>query len=101
MKTTPLDKILNKLFDTTKKLLKSSNEHDAINDLCAVSIDSINSAYELGKAEANLENNLLLQAFTRVEVIGKDGREFSKLLTSSEYTISMQDDGKTIKLFEE
>ena len=38
---------------------------------------------------------------TRVEVIGKKGREFSKLLTDSVYEISIQDAGRTIKLFEE
>jgi hypothetical protein len=36
----------------------------------------------------------------RVEVIGKDGRDFVKLLENGHYEISMQDDGKTIKLFE-
>lgn len=37
---------------------------------------------------------------TRVEIIGKNGREFSKWLENSYYEISMQDDNKTIKLFE-
>ena len=37
---------------------------------------------------------------TRVEVVGRNGREFSKLLKSSFYEVSIQDDGKTIKLFE-
>lgn len=37
---------------------------------------------------------------TRVEVIGLEGREFSKWLKDSNYEISIQDDGRTIKLFE-
>lgn len=37
---------------------------------------------------------------TRVEVIGKGGREFTKWLNDSHYEISIQDDGQTIKLFE-
>jgi hypothetical protein len=37
---------------------------------------------------------------SRVEVIGKDGREFVKILKNSVYRISKQDDGKTLKLFE-
>lgn len=38
---------------------------------------------------------------TRVEVILKSGRAYSKWLTNTHFTISIQDDGKTIKLFEE
>lgn len=38
---------------------------------------------------------------TRVEVIGRNGREFSKTLNDSFYKISIQDDGKTLKLFED
>lgn len=37
---------------------------------------------------------------TRVEVIGKNGREFTKLLKDGHYELSLQDDGKTIKIFE-
>ena len=37
---------------------------------------------------------------SRVEVIGKNGREFVKMLENGHYEISIQDDGKTIKLFE-
>lgn len=37
---------------------------------------------------------------TRVEIIGKNGREFSKMLDNSFYEISMQDDGRTLKIFE-
>lgn len=37
---------------------------------------------------------------TRVEIVGRNGREFSKILNDSFYEVSMQDDGKTIKLFE-
>lgn len=37
---------------------------------------------------------------TRVEVIGKNGREFSKWLKNSHYEINIQDDGRTIKLLE-
>ena len=37
---------------------------------------------------------------TRIEVIGKDGREFTKRLDNAYYDISIQDDGRTIKLFE-
>ena len=36
----------------------------------------------------------------RVEVIGKEQRDFVKLLENGHYEISMQDNGKTIKLFE-
>jgi len=38
---------------------------------------------------------------TRVEVIGLKGREFSKWLINNNYRISVQDEGKTIKLFEQ
>ena len=41
-----------------------------------------------------------MSEITRVEVIGRDGREFSKLLSDATYEISIQDNGKTIKLFE-
>ena len=44
----PLEKLLNKLVDTTKKLLKKSSEHDNINDLCSASIELIKSAYKQG-----------------------------------------------------
>ena len=37
---------------------------------------------------------------SRVEVVGKNGREFVKMLENGHYEISIQDDGKTIKLFE-
>ena len=37
---------------------------------------------------------------TRVEVIGHDGREFSKMLKDSHYEVAIQDDGRTMKLFE-
>ena len=37
---------------------------------------------------------------TRIEVIGKNGREFVKLLKDGFYEMELQDDGKTIKLFE-
>lgn len=37
---------------------------------------------------------------TRVEIIGTNGREFSKWLKLGYYEVSIQDDGKTIKLFE-
>lgn len=37
---------------------------------------------------------------SRVEVIGKDGREFVKMLKDGHYEIDIQDDGKTIKVFE-
>ena len=37
---------------------------------------------------------------TRVEIIGKNGREFVNILKNGYYEISIQDDGKTIKLFE-
>jgi hypothetical protein len=37
---------------------------------------------------------------SRIEVIGKEGREFIKILEKGYYEISIQDDGKTIKLFE-
>ena len=37
----------------------------------------------------------------RVEVILKSGRAYSKWLTNTHFTISIQDDGRTIKLFEE
>lgn len=46
------------------------------------------------------DKNETLGKITRVEVIGKEGREFVKLLEDGHYKISMQDDGKTIKLFE-
>jgi len=45
---TPLEKLLNKLVDTTKKLLKKSSEHDSLNDLSSVSVELINSAYKQG-----------------------------------------------------
>ena len=38
---------------------------------------------------------------TRVEVIGKDGREFTKLIKTGKYRVSLQDDNRTLKLFEE
>lgn len=37
---------------------------------------------------------------TRIEVVGKDGREFVKRLKVGYYEISIQDCGKTIKIFE-
>lgn len=37
---------------------------------------------------------------SRIEVIGKEGREFIKILEKGYYKISIQDDGKTIKIFE-
>ena len=37
---------------------------------------------------------------TRVEVIGNKGREFSKLLIGAKYKVHIQDEGRTIKLFE-
>lgn len=37
---------------------------------------------------------------TRVEVIGKNGREFVSLLEDGHYEFSLQDNGKTIKIFE-
>lgn len=37
---------------------------------------------------------------TRVEIIGKNGREFVKMLKDSFYAVSIQDDGRTIKLIE-
>ena len=37
---------------------------------------------------------------TRVEVIGKAQREFTKMLREGYYEISIQDNGRTIKLFE-
>ena len=37
---------------------------------------------------------------TRIEVIGLQGREFTKMLATGSYEISIQDDGRTIKLFE-
>ena len=37
---------------------------------------------------------------TRVEVIGKAQREFTKMLKEGYYEISIQDSGRTIKLFE-
>ena len=49
---TPLEKFLNKLADTTKKLLKKSKEHDNINDLCSVSVELIKSAYEQGLTDS-------------------------------------------------
>ena len=45
-------------------------------------------------------NSQKIVDITRVEVIGKNGREFSKMLKNSFYEISIQDDGRTIKLFE-
>ena len=45
---TPLENLLNKLTDTTKKLLKKSKEHDNLNDLHSVSNELINSAYKQG-----------------------------------------------------
>lgn len=44
---------------------------------------------------------LLSSKPTRVEVILKSGRAYSKWLTNTHFTISIQDDGRTIKLFEE
>ena len=40
------------------------------------------------------------ESITRVEVIGNNGREFSKWLKNSYYEIVIQDNGRTIKLFE-
>jgi hypothetical protein len=45
---TPLEKLLSKLVDTTKKLLKKSSEHDNLNDLSSISVELINSAYKQG-----------------------------------------------------
>jgi len=63
------------------------------------------------KNKSILEENDLLKGQTisitsddgtvsRVEIIGINGREFSKTLKDSTYTISIQDKGRTIKLFE-
>jgi len=41
-----------------------------------------------------------IKVLNRLEVIGKGGREFSKFLKDSYYEISIQDNGRTIKLFE-
>ena len=38
---------------------------------------------------------------TRVEVVGKNGREFTKLIKTGKYIIMLQDDNRTLKLFEE
>ncbi len=48
MASLELDKLINKLTDTAKKLLKNSNEHDNLNDLSAVSISLIIRAYKQG-----------------------------------------------------
>jgi len=40
-------------------------------------------------------------AITRVEVIGLEGREFVSHLKGGTYTTSLQDDGRTLKIFEE
>ena len=37
---------------------------------------------------------------TRLEVIGKSGRELSHWLDGSRYALSIQDEGRTLKLFE-
>lgn len=37
---------------------------------------------------------------SRVEIISKEGREFVKILKDGYYDISIQDNGKTIKIFE-
>lgn len=37
---------------------------------------------------------------TRLEVVGKNGREFVKILKDGFYDICLQDDGQTIKIFE-
>jgi hypothetical protein len=39
--------------------------------------------------------------FTRIEVISEEGRIFSQWLKKGHYKMSIQDDGKTIKLFKE
>ena len=41
-----------------------------------------------------------LIAINRVEVINSNGRVFSSFLQDSTYEISIQDDGRTLKLFE-
>ena len=38
---------------------------------------------------------------TRVEIIGKDGRDVIRMLKDSKYRVSLQDDNRTLKLFEE
>jgi len=38
---------------------------------------------------------------TRVEVVGKNGREFTKLIKTGKYIIMLQDENRTLKLFEE
>lgn len=50
---------------------------------------------------ATLQTHPLLSTkITRIEVIGLDGRMFShKLDQSSYYKLSLQDDGRTLKLF--
>ena len=48
----------------------------------------------------NNDNNRQDTSITRVEVIGLNGREFTKRLNGTFYTISIQDEGRTIKLFE-
>ena len=57
---------------------------------------------QLGHNPNSLDDNVSIDAdgVNRIEVIGKDGREFSKILKDSTYKVSIQDDGRTIKLFE-
>jgi len=56
--------------------------------------------YNLIELSENIYGYEKIQNITRVEIIGKKGREFSKWLNNSHYEIMVQDDGRTIKLFE-
>ena len=67
-------------------------------------IGGFDTSYSYGNMKACIEQVFdefeNQNTINRVEVIGKDGRDFVKLLENGHYEISMQDDGKTIKLFE-
>lgn len=73
-------------FISNQELLDSVMDYSSLELECF-----INKIYD------EFENQNIIN---RVEIIGKDGREFVKLLENGYYEISIQDDGKTIKLFE-
>jgi hypothetical protein len=82
---------------TRDEALIKSIEQEYITEFEFVNLEAdlrglINKIYD------DFENNL--SSINRVEVVGKNGREFSKHLKDGKYTISLQDNNKTIKLFE-
>jgi hypothetical protein len=68
-----------------------------IEELKQVNTDLQNQVNELTN-KAGVDNS---EKITRVEVITNKGREFGKRLFHGHFTVSMQDDNRTMKLFED